>query len=433
MHKISLGISTYWQAISALRQQYDPAKIKSVQNLKLQKLLHYAAKNIKYYRELFEAANINPGQIKSTTDLQQIPVLTKQELRSRFWDFLPRQLPPCRLSRTSGSTGTPVCLLSDQNSRCFNSAAVIRCRKTLGIPIVGRPILTPLKNKNEPPKTPHWTYLQGIHKTYYVNPYSESDEDRKYANAILSSLKKPALIGITPAVRKLAYCIKDSVLPPIKPCIVMTTGEVLTAQVRKLIESTFHAAVADVYACNEAGDVAWQCTRGNGYHINFDNVIVEIYQNGKPAPTGQVGEVLITNLNRYVMPIIRYKNGDLARLSTRPCPCGSKLPVLSEIVGRTGEDIILPNGKEMPWNQLKTPMNHPHIRQFQLIQNTDGSFLIKYVKEPYADKISLEQLIFDRYRKLLGDFFAVKAQSVKKIDLAPSGKSNLVVSYYKRI
>jgi len=315
----------------------------------------------------------------------------------------------------------------------FNSAGVIRYRRSLGIGFAGRPILTPLKTAQEPSvKKPHWTFLQGIHKTYYVNPYIDSAENTDYAGRLLNSLKRTAIIGITPAVRALAYKVKDGVFPAIKPCAVLTTGESLAPDVRELLVSTFAAPVADIYACNEAGDVAWQCLEGAGYHINADNVIVEVLRDDEPVGEGEIGEIAITNLNRYAMPIIRYKNGDLAKLTGESCPCGCRLPMIAEIAGRTGEDIFLPGGKVMPWNQLKSQMNHPQIRQFQLVQTSDGSLTVKYVPESGADTSQMKTLLLDRYRKLLGPSVAIEVEAVDEIPPAASGKSKLVVSHYKR-
>jgi len=429
--KTMLTARTYWQAGTAIRRQFDYSRLLEVQNNRLRQLIAYVYNDIKYYRELFKAAGLRPDDIKSSADLSKIPILTKQQLRDRFWDFLPRDLPKCRVSRTSGSTGVPVCILSDVKSRCQNSAAVIRHRKAAGIRLIGGSILTPLKTANDPyDVSSHWTFMQGIHRTDYVNPYIDTTSNINRICKLIGRLKRPALIGITPAVRKLAYKINDGVIPRFTPRVIMTTGEILTPEVRRLLESTFNANVVDIYGCNEAGDIAWQCRQGQGYHINIDNVIVEILKDGQSAQCGQIGDVVITNLNRYAMPIIRYKNGDLARACQDFCPCGCKLPTLAEIIGRSGQDILLPDGTAMPWNQLKSLMNHPGIRQFQLVQNPDASLTVRYVRDPTADKTATEELIMRRYRGLLGDCIPITIDSVKTIAPAHSGKSKLVVSNF---
>ena len=273
--------------------------------------------------------------------------------------------------------------------------------------------------------------MQGIHKTYYVNPYLESTENIEHAAKLLTRLKKPAILSITPAIRTLALKVHDGVFPYFKPSAILTSGESLSPKARDLIESTFKTKVLDIYGCSEAGEVAWQCNRGHGYHINADNCIVEVLKDDKPVQNGEIGEVAITNLNRYAMPVIRYKNGDLARLSQETCPCGRKLPIIAEIVGRMGEDMSLPSGKTIPWNQLKSLITHQKIYQFQLVQSEDGSLIIKYVPEKDVDTKQLDDLLLYRYRNLIGNSIQIKIQKTKSISPAKSGKNKLVVSHYK--
>jgi len=427
INKIGLSLKTFRHAHRAIGRQYDPDSITRVQNAKLRRLVQYCFDNIKYYREQFTQAGVSVEKITSAEHLVDLPILTKQQLRERWWDFLPRELPACRVSRTSGSTGIPVCILSDSNSRMFNSAAVIRYRCALGMKFFSGDILTPLKTPGMAKRDPHRTFLQGVHKTYYINPYSDTAE---YARRLFSSLKNPTVIGITPAIRALAYKIRDGIFPCFQPRVVVTSGETLEPNVRTLIESAFGAKVADVYACNEAGDVAWQCRLGGGYHVNAENVIVEILKDDKPVCQGEIGEVAITNLNRFAMPIVRYKNGDRARLSAESCPCGCKLPMIGEILGRTGEDITLPDGRTVAWNQLKSLMNHPWVRQFQLVQNKDASLTVRYAGDKAADTTTLEHLLLYRLKNLLGDSISVTAERCDEIATGPAGKTKLVISYY---
>ena len=430
--KVNLALSTYYTAWRCINRQNNLETITKVQNKKLQKLIRFCYENIKYYKELFDEHHIKPDEIRTASDLIKIPILTKNELRNRFWDFLPHELPASRVSRTSGSTGIPVCILSDRNSRKNNSAAIIRYRQALGIGFFGGAILTPLKTPKEPiDKKAHWTFLQGIHKTFYINPYIENDENAKYSKELINKIKKPVLIGITPALKVLAEKVKDGIFPSFQPEIILTVGESLSQQTRTLLETTFNTKVKDIYACNEGGDVAWQCLLSSSYHINTDNVIVEILKKDKPVEDDQSGEVVITNLNRYAMPIIRYKNGDIARFGKGLCLCGCKLPVITEILGRTGQDISFPNGKKMSWNLLKSPMNHPAIRQFQIIQNEDGSLIVNYIPELRIDNCDIENLLLHRYKDLLGNTIKIEIKKINNIPNANSGKTILVKSYYK--
>ena len=432
LDKAIFTFRTYWRAWNATRHQYSPEKIDLIRNRKLKNVLNFSYHNVKYYRELFEQTNLSLNQINTVDDIVKLPVTTKHDLRGRYWEFLPQVLPECRVSRTSGSTGVPVCILSDKNSRLNNSAATIRSRRAMGLPFIGHPILTLLKRETDPIlKPPHWTYLQGIHKTHYINPYIDSEESRTYANRVLRQLKQPAVIAITPAIRVFAEKIKSGFFNSIKPCCVSSGGESLTKQNRVLMETVFGTIVTDNYACNEAGEVAWQCHQAKGYHINTDNVVLEILKNGEPVGPGETGEVVITNLNRYAMPILRYANGDLARLSKEVCPCGCKLPMLAEIIGRSGQDMCFPNGKTVPWNVLKSAMNHNQIRQFQIVQNPNASVTIKYIPESQAGISELEALFSQRFKCLLPSSTQITFEIVSHIPQASSGKSKLVICNYR--
>jgi phenylacetate-CoA ligase len=431
MNKIIYAIGSYWEAHRSIRRQFDDNKIRRVQIRRLQCLLRFSVKNIKYYQELFQSYDLNVDKIQTPQDLRHVPFLTKAQLRDRFWDFLPHSLPACRVSRTSGSSGIPVCILSDWKSRRINSAAVVRFRKAIGIPLFRRPMIKLQNTNHDQYKLPRWTYIQGIHKTYYLNPYVTSERNIVYINHLKAKLSKPVISGNTSAARMLAHYTKDGIFPRLSPSVIITGGEILFPQVRDLIESTFGIGVIDVYACNEARDIAWQCGQCYGYHINSDNAIVEIVKNDRPVAVGEIGEVVITDLNRYVMPIIRYKNGDTARFTDEICPCGRKLPMIAEVTGRTGDNIHLPNGNVILWSHLKSQMTHPYIRQFQLVQELDRSFTIRYIPEDGADTEHLDVLLLKRYQTLLGDSIKIKIEKTTIIHPAASGKSKLVVSHYK--
>ena len=430
--KISLTLKAYWLSRRAIKRQYNRRQIDLTRDTKLRILVRYCYENIKYYREAFERANVKPDDINSAEDIYKLPLLTKKQLRESLWDFLPKQIGPCRINRTSGSTGEPVCIFSDENSRLNNSAAVIRCRKSAGIALFGSMIITPLKNESEQTRKPAWTFFHGLHKTFYINPYLESQQHFDYISQLFQSNKKASLIGITPAIAKLAYLVVDGKVKAFKPKAIITTGQCLSENQRAVIEDVFSATVTDVYACSEVGEVAWQCSHSRYYHINEDCCLVEILKDDKPAKPGQIGEVVVTNLNRFAMPILRYKIGDLAIATDYKCRCGRKLAMLEKIVGRDGQDIICPNGKVLIWNQLKGFMNISQVRQFQIVQNSDGDLSVKYVPQEDADIHEIDRIIKSRFAPVVSDSIKFNIEKVATIKPAKSGKLQLVVSNYKQ-
>ena len=112
---------------------------------------------------------------------------------------------------------------------------------------------------------------------------------------------------------------------------IFCTGEVLYDHQRELISETFGVPVANGYGARDAGFIAHECPAGK-MHIAAEHVIVEILdESGQSVPKGEVGEIVITNLDGYAMPFIRYKTGDLGALADEQCPCGRGLPLMKEI------------------------------------------------------------------------------------------------------
>ena len=137
------------------------------------------------------------------------------------------------------------------------------------------------------------------------------------------------------------HCLDQNIaLPGLRE--ILTTGESVTDQHRALFHRVWGVAAVDIYSCEEAGYLALQCPEFNHYHVQAENVILEIVdEQGKPCAPGQIGQVLITTLHNYATPLIRYEVGDMAEFG-EPCPCGRGLPVIRKIHGRKRNRLRLP-------------------------------------------------------------------------------------------
>ena len=90
--------------------------------------------------------------------------------------------------------------------------------------------------------------------------------------------------------------------------------------------------------------IAAECERHDGLHVTADNLYVELVANGQLCEPGERGEVLLTDLHNYGMPLIRYKVGDVGSWKGRDCACGRGLPLLNVVEGRTLDLISTPSG-----------------------------------------------------------------------------------------
>ena len=198
----------------------------------------------------------------------------------------------------------------------------------------------------------------------------------------LEAIKKlrPAVIyGYTSSLRILAEKLISNNLEPPFPKILMSSAELMDPATRQLLTEAFGTVPVDFYGSMEFGWIAWQCPQKNGYHINSDCLIVEcLKDDGQPVEPGEEGELVITNLHSDAAPLIRYATGDSAIFASKSCSCGRSLPLLSSINGRLADCIVLPDGRKLsPYVITCTVEEIPGVRQFQVIQETDGSIRIR--------------------------------------------------------
>lgn len=115
--------------------------------------------------------------------------------------------------------------------------------------------------------------------------------------------------------------------------------------------------------------MALQCPTGHHYHVQSESVILEVLDDsGRPCLPGETGRVVVTTLQNYAMPLIRYESGDYAEVGSS-CSCGRKLPVLTRIHGRQRNMVMLPGG-QCHWPSFPAEMwlGVAPVEQFQLVQ-----------------------------------------------------------------
>lgn len=200
---------------------------------------------------------------------------------------------------------------------------------------------------------------------------------------------EPAWLMLQPVMAVLLVNLKKKyTLPEMKSLkYIEMSGEMLSEQLRKGLEDTFHCKVADQYGAYEVNSIAYACHEGN-LHCMEENVIVEILdEEGSSVEDGKEGDIYVTSLQNRTMPFIRYKIGDKGYISQTKCNCGRKGRVLCLTQTRTAEWIVTESGEKIdPYVLLRPIINvnkvwdHP-IQQFQIIQKGISWFVYKLVAE----------------------------------------------------
>lgn len=162
---------------------------------------------------------------------------------------------------------------------------------------------------------------------------------------------------------------------------------------REKIESIFGTKIFNWYGARELGHLATECKEHCGLHINSYGVDIEALRNGE-AVYDEVGELVITDLWNYALPLIRYRIGDLGIISRKRCPCGSGLPLLSEVGGRLTDTFKKRDGTIIPGIALTNRVIKEHlgIQKLQIIQKDYDLFELKVVKGEKFRQEDIESL-----------------------------------------
>ncbi len=211
--------------------------------------------------------------------------------------------------------------------------------------------------------------------------------------------------------------------------VAFVTSERLYDEQRKTISEIFGCPVANGYGARDAGFLAHECPNG-GMHLQAEDIIVEIVNSqGQALPPGHAGEIVVTHTATQHFPFLRYRTGDIAILSDKPCTCGRTLPLLKEIQGRSTDFVVAADGTIMHGLALiYTVRDVPGVERFKIIQHDLGHTEVLLVTSSLFDAMGEARIVCD-YKARLGEEVKVTLTRVNEIPPEKSGKFRYVVSH----
>lgn len=140
-----------------------------------------------------------------------------------------------------------------------------------------------------------------------------------------------------------------------------------------------------------------------GYHIDADQLIMEVVRGNEHAASGERGEIVVTALLNYAMPLIRYRVGDVGIFHEETCSCGRSLPMLKSIEGRLVDCFTLSNGRKVTPKLIMNAIQGTHgVTRYQVVQESVNKVTIELMRRENDPEVSVDELIF-RCRNVLGD------------------------------
>jgi phenylacetate-CoA ligase len=155
-----------------------------------------------------------------------------------------------------------------------------------------------------------------------------------------------------------------------QPRFLINSSGVMTPLFRQqLMAEMPEMEIVNIYGSAEAGRMAAECRARRGLHVEDDAVILELLEDGSPVECGRDGTVVVTCLDQFAMPLIRYEQGDICRMLPEPCDCGWRTPVLDLPVGRCSDMLTLPDGIRVSPDRIEVSLRHEtELLQYRFVQ-----------------------------------------------------------------
>ncbi|WP_198651504.1 phenylacetate--CoA ligase family protein [Dyella sp. C11] len=415
-------------------QWLSPSEIADIQWWRLKLLLEFAYREVPYYRKQWRALGMTPGDITSMDDFSALPLLTKADVRANFDDLKATSMKDELLYKTTGgSTGEPTRFGYSRESNNRRHAVMWRGYKWAGAPLGARSLMlwgagvgTPSVKQRVKDHVYHAVFSRRV-----VNSFHMTEANMAQYADFIDAYQPRVLLGYTGPLIRLAQWLRDTGRQVHRPATFISCGEAMHEFQRELIESAFGCPAFNTYGCREFMLIAAECEQHEGLHINSDHLVVELAKTADAPRDGESGEVVVTDLSNYGMPLIRYATTDLATPSHQTCSCGRGLPLIKQVDGRVLDAIHTPDGRVLPGMFFPFLFKETKgVTRYQVVQNQLDRLDLNIVRGPAFDEDSLA-FIRHELHKVLGDSVQLACHFVDDIPLTRSGKTRLTISDLK--
>lgn len=434
-------VSQLWAAYQELdrSQWFGCRELEDLQLQQLRALLHHCAREVPYYYRLFAEMGLSADRIQDLTEFRRLPLLTRQLYQANFADLQARRLPADMTvaggSFTSGTNGVPIKVLKTNRDGLWWSAFYLRDLEWSGLDPRGRLAAIRLlaTSPADLPRAmagfavPYWVPFGPMLVDMGTSYGMDIRQDPRRQLEWLRKVDPDYLLSMPSNLDFLGSLVQESGQSLPKLRAIQAVGEPLSAEIRQHIETAFGVPVHNLYSTTETGYVASPCPLGHGLHVHAENVLAEVLDDdGRPCQPGQTGRLVITSLNNFVTPFLRYDILDEVTLSAGPCPCGRGLPLWTHVDGRRFPLLHLPGGRRKSVIGITMGIRKlGGVHQFQVIQRTVDHTILRVVPDKtwspdHADR--LRRLVQTEFESAIH----VDVEEKPFLERPPGGKLKIV-------
>jgi len=416
-------------------------KNKDDQAQALYKLILYASKNIPYYRKVIKEHKIYFSKETIFDDIRKFPILTKDIIREEFKNLY-KIIPGVRwyYNTSGGSTGEPIKLVQDFDYEARAEAMTRLQYEWAGFKL-GETMIKLWGSERDILKEKEGfkhKFANWIKSTYLLNAFMMTEENMESYVFAINKRKPRLILAYVQSIYELARYIEKNNLKIFSPKAVMTSAGTLYPSFKDMIRKVFRCPVFNRYGSREVGNLACECKKQEGLHIDPFNHYIEILDKKlRPCKEGEIGEIYVTLLTNYSMPLIRYKIGDLAIPSKKMCSCGRGLPLIKNVVGRSNSMIKTNKGvfDSVAISALlyffKEGVPFQSFSKYQLTQKSKNKIILKVIIADFNLWKSEKERIKEKFRKVLGSEVEIIFKEVNEIPPLKSGKYSYILNEMK--
>jgi len=412
----------------AQSEHWSKEEMRVYRDGKLRRLIAHCYENVRYYRDVMDREKVKPEDIQSAADLVKLPLLTKETVRMHRSELLASNIKQMEVfwSKTGGTTGEPMQICRNVECGAWESMCYERGLRWGGVGLE-TPIIKlfggSLGIEQESLVKRLGTKIRG---DLFLPAFElRADTAPTFFSRIRQSQYR-FLRGYASAIYRLAR-LAEEVGETIQFDAVFPTAELLLPEWEDTIRKVFACHVLPYYGSGEVRSLGYCRPDSSGYFIPEEHAIIEVLQKDGSLQLSGDGGFVITDLDNYAMPIIRYVNGDAGKVSDSS---DSRLPFsrIERLDGRYNSLLLTDTGDLISGAIGPHIFRHvPSVRTYRIIQETPLDVIINIVPEAsYSTKD--ENLIVDLFAKHLGRKTKIVIQKVSHIETPPSGKAVFVIN-----
>ena len=411
-------------------QWFSREDIETIQLQKMKALLSKAKKNSPWHANRIRTSSINFENF-TLDEFTKLPVMTRTDIQKHGNEMTWHNVPGgCFRYTTGGSSGQPLIFNYGRSRQASDAAGRIRARRWWGVNI-GDPEIylwgAPVElNKINRIKTIRDHLLNQL----ILNAFEMSPENMSLYLTAIQKFKPKCIYGYASSIELLVKYARQTnrqlSLPDLK--VVCTTGEPLYPEQRQLISDFFNVPVANEFGSRDIGFTAHE-NKHQQMLLMSESIFLEVLdQDNNPVSPGETGEAVMTGLYSEAQPFIRYRTGDMIKLSDNPDKSGTGLHVIEKVIGRNTDFLIHENGSIVhALAAIYILRETIGIDKFKITQQAINEFQVDIVTNQFWNLQSSET-IQKKFKSRFGNKCKTHIQLVNTIPSEASGKTRQVIS-----